>query len=88
MPGSFPIHDLDDLGVQLGDAPRGDYTTIAGLVLVALGRIPESAGDRVELTDWIVEVGAVARNAITEVRIIARRTNEGADETAITDTGS
>ena len=88
LPGSFPIHDLDDLGVQLGDAPRGDYTTIAGLVLVALGRIPESAGDRVELTDWIVEVGAVARNAITEVRIIARRTNEGADETAITDTGS
>jgi putative hemolysin len=88
LPGSFPIHDLDDLGVQLGDAPRGDYTTIAGLVLVVLGRIPESAGDRVELTDWTVEVGAVARNAITEVRIIARNKGESADETATTDTGS
>ena len=85
LPGSFPIHDLDDLGVQLGDAPRGDYTTIAGLVLVALGRIPESAGDRVELTDWTVEVGAVARNAITEVRIIARNMPESADGTAETD---
>jgi putative hemolysin len=88
LPGSFPIHDLDDLGVQLGDAPRGDYTTIAGLVLVVLGRIPESAGDRVELTDWTVEVGAVARNAITEVRIIARNKGESADETGTTDTGS
>jgi len=88
LPGSFPIHDLDDLGVQLGDAPRGDYTTIAGLVLVVLGRIPESAGDRVELTDWTVEVGAVARNAITEVRIIARNKGESDDETATTDTGS
>lgn len=88
LPGSFPIHDLDDLGVQLGDAPRGDYTTIAGLVLVVLGRIPESAGDRVELTDWTVEVVAVARNAITEVRIIARNKGESDDETATTDTGS
>ena len=88
LPGSFPIHDLDDLGVQLGDAPRGDYTTIAGLVLVALGRIPESAGDRVELTDWTVEVGAVARNAITEVRIIPRRKPQSAEEPAETDTDS
>ena len=88
LPGSFPIHDLDDLGVQLGDAPRGDYTTVAGLVLVALGRIPESPGDRVELTDWTVEVGAVARNAITEVRITPRRKPRNADGPAETDTGS
>ncbi|MCX6479256.1 MAG: hypothetical protein NTY24_02225, partial [Mycobacterium sp.] len=62
--------------------------TIAGLVLVALGRIPESAGDRVELTDWTVEVGAVARNAITEVRITARRKPDTADGPAATGTGS
>jgi putative hemolysin len=72
LPGSFPIHDLGDLGVQFDDAPRGDYATIAGLVLLALGRIPESAGDRVELAAWTIEVNAVARKAITEVRLIPR----------------
>lgn len=72
LPGSFPIHDLEDLGVRLGDAPRGDYTTVAGLVLVALARIPESPGERVELADWTIEVNTVARNAITEVRLIPR----------------
>lgn len=74
LPGSFPIHDLDDLGVHFNDAPRGDYTTIAGLVLVALSRIPESVGDRVELADWTVEVNGVSRNAITEVRLIPKIT--------------
>ncbi len=71
LPGGFPIHDLDDLAVHLGDAPRGDYTTVAGLVLVALGRIPEP-GERVELADWSIEVSAVTGNAITEVRLVPR----------------
>lgn len=87
VPGSFPIHDLDDLGVHLGDARRGDYTTIAGLVLVALGRIPDSAGDRVELPEWAVEVSSVDRNAITEVRIIPRRTSAAAQGQEETETG-
>lgn len=72
LPGGFPIHDLEDLGVQLRDAPRGDYTTVAGLILVALARIPESPGERVELADWTFEVGRVVRNAIAEVRVIPR----------------
>lgn len=72
LPGSFPIHDLEDLGVHLNDAPRGDYTTIAGLVLVVLSRIPESAGERVEMADWAIEVTGVSRNAITEVHLIPR----------------
>jgi putative hemolysin len=70
LPGSFPIHDLVDVGVQFTDAPRGDYTTIAGLVLVALSRIPAAAGERVEMTDWTIEVRGISRNAITEVRLI------------------
>lgn len=73
LPGSFPIHDLEDLGVQLGDAPRGDYATIAGMVLVALARIPDAPGERVELADWTVEVSGISRNAITEVRLLPRR---------------
>lgn len=78
LPGGFPIHDLGDLGVQLGDAPRGDYATIAGLVLTTLGRIPDSVGERVEFADWTIEVSMVARNAITEVRLIPRRKAEPA----------
>lgn len=72
LPGNFPIHDLEDLGVHFNDAPRGDYTTIAGLVLVALSRIPESAGERVEMADWAIEVTGVSRNAITEVHLVPR----------------
>lgn len=80
LPGSFPIHDLEDLGVRLGDAPRGDYTTVAGLVLVALARIPQSPGERVEMEDWTIEVSTVARNAITEVRLIPRVTRTSAHD--------
>jgi putative hemolysin len=69
LPGTFPIHDLVDLGVELADRPEGDYATIAGLVLTALGRIPTQPGDRVVLAEWTVEVTAVAHHAITEVRL-------------------
>jgi putative hemolysin len=69
LPGTFPIHDLIDLGVEIADRPEGDYATIAGLVLTALGRIPTEPGDRVELTDWTVEVTAVEHHAIIEVRL-------------------
>lgn len=79
LPGSFPAHDLPDLGVDLTETPRGNYTTVAGLVLVALGRIPDAAGDRVELTNWTVEVTAVGRNAITEVRLIRHKPAVGTE---------
>jgi putative hemolysin len=69
LPGTFPVHDLVDVGVEIADRPEGDYATIAGLVLTALGRIPTAPGDRVTLTDWTIEVTAVAHHAITEVRL-------------------
>lgn len=71
VPGGFPVHDLGDLGVQVPDAPRGDYATVAGLILAGLGRIPD-AGDRVETSEWTFEVLGVARNTITEVRLVPR----------------
>src|SRR6516225_7918773 len=37
LPGTFPIHDLPDLSVDVTDAGAGDYTMIAGLILTALG---------------------------------------------------
>lgn len=74
VPGTFPVHDLIDLDVDIGPVTArtvpGDYTTVAGLVLVALGRIPTRPGDRVSLPKWTVEVTGVKRNAITEVRLI------------------
>ena len=72
LPGSFPVHDLPDLGVDISDLPRGDYATVAGLVLVVLTRIPTEPGDQIPLDGWTLEVSAIERNTITEVRLIRR----------------
>lgn len=69
LPGTFPMHDLVDLGVELRDLPDVDFTTIAGLVLALLGRIPEKPGDAVEVSGWGVEVLEVEHHAITKVRL-------------------
>lgn len=69
LPGTFPIHDLPDVGAEFTGAPSGDYITIAGLVLVLLGRIPDEPGDQVELADWTIEVVTVAHHAITAVQL-------------------
>lgn len=66
LPGRFPWHDLTDLGVELRDGP---YSTIAGLVLHQLGRIPEQPGDVVAVDGWQIEVLAVDGLAISEVRL-------------------
>lgn len=76
LPGGFPVHDLPDLGINLADAPRGDYTTVAGLILVGLGRIPSAPGEGIGLSEWTVDVRAIDRNTITEVRF-APRTSVG-----------
>jgi putative hemolysin len=72
LPGTFPIHDLPDINVDVTDAAAGDYTTIAGLILATLGRIPTTPGDRVELAQWTIEVTKTAHHAITEVRLRPR----------------
>jgi putative hemolysin len=72
LPGTFPIRCLPDINVDITNAAAGDYTTIAGLVLVALGRVPTVPGDRVELAQWSIEVTGTAHHAITEVRLTPR----------------
>ncbi|BBZ06532.1 membrane protein [Mycolicibacterium doricum] len=69
LPGAFPIHDLSDLGIEFSTLPPGDYTTIAGLVLSVLGRIPTIAGDCIDLPPYRVEVTGIGRHVITEVHI-------------------
>lgn len=65
LPGSFPMHDLVDLGIDL---PPGDYATIAGLVLDRLGHLPE-VGERVSIQGCDIEVIATDRRSIASVRI-------------------
>jgi putative hemolysin len=46
-------------------APKGNYTTITGLVVAVLGRIPAAPGDRIKLDDYTIEVTSVSRHAVT-----------------------
>ncbi|WP_079273505.1 hemolysin family protein [Streptomyces sp. TN58] len=70
VPGSFPVHDLPDIGVELDDlAEDGHFTTVAGLIVHKLGRIPSSPGTRILAGEWIIEVIVTDRNAITEARL-------------------
>ncbi|HEX4908930.1 MAG TPA: hemolysin family protein [Actinomycetes bacterium] len=66
LPGSFPVHDLADLGVTL---PEGDYATLAGLILDRMGRIP-GKGETVEVDGWRLEVLDVENHAITRVGLV------------------
>lgn len=72
IPGTFPVHDLTGIGVDITDPPDGDYTTIAGMLLGLLGDIPRTAGDRVELAGWTADITGVTWHAITEVRLRPR----------------
>ncbi|MEU5942024.1 hemolysin family protein [Micromonospora sp. NPDC047548] len=69
LPGDFPLHDLADLGVRLTFAVPRDYTTIAGLVLAGLGRLPDGPGESVRLPGLTVEVVEVADRAVRRVRL-------------------
>jgi putative hemolysin len=68
LPGSFPVHDLPDLGISL---PEGAYATLAGLILDRLGHLPDK-GEAVEVDGWRLEVLVVERRAITRVRLVPR----------------
>ncbi len=70
VPGSFPIHDLADLGLEV---PSGDYATVAGLVFDRLGHVPE-VGERAVVDDIEIEVVAMDRRSILTVRIVAPAT--------------
>jgi putative hemolysin len=71
VPGSFPIHDLPDIGLhdESNAHEDGDYTTVAGMVLAALGHIPTDPGEVVELPGFTAEVVEVTGRAITRVRL-------------------
>jgi putative hemolysin len=65
VPGTFPVHDLVDLDIEL---PAGDYTTIAGLVLDELSRFPH-LHEAIDVHGWRITVRGVGRHRITQVAI-------------------
>ena len=67
--GSFPVHDLPDLGIDVDKVSDSDYTTVAGLVLDRLGHIPSEPGETVNLPGLTAEVLEVTGRAITKVRL-------------------
>jgi putative hemolysin len=70
--GTFPLHDLPDIGIDLddtGDLDDRGSVTIAGLLLARLGHIPTEPGERVDLGRYTAEVTEITRHAITQVRL-------------------
>ncbi len=77
LPGTFPVHDLEDLGIRLDEGELGRvYTTVAGLILWHLGRLPSGPGDCVVVAGWRFDVAAVTRRAITQV-VVSRVGRDG-----------
>lgn len=74
--GDFPVHELPGIGVAAEVSEAGVYTTIAGLLLVELGHIPQAAGDVVRLPAFTAEIVEVTGHAITQVRLRPERTGE------------
>ncbi|WKU05307.1 hemolysin family protein [Micromonospora sp. HUAS LYJ1] len=80
LPGTFPVHDLTDIGVEVPNRPAGDYTTVAGMVLSCLGHIPTVAGEQVTIDDWEITVTGVDQRAITQIRLHHAPTATPAEE--------
>jgi putative hemolysin len=82
LPGTFPIHDLEDLGIDIPDHP--EVTTIGGLIVDRLGRLPKP-GDQVDLHGLHLEVLTVRHRAPERVRVQQQASSDtdtsGADTT-------
>jgi putative hemolysin len=84
LPGSFPMHDLVDIGVDL---PEGAYTTIAGIVLAELGQLP-TVGQDIEISGWRIKVRGIDARSITEVALSPLPTGEPALDALTDDEGT
>jgi hypothetical protein len=68
LPGVFPLHDLPDVGIEL-EHLSGDYTTVSGLVMARLGRVP-APGDVTVADGWTIQVLDVAAHAVKRVAFL------------------
>ncbi len=61
---------IEIINEQIGvNIPEGEYETVAGFILVELGRIPE-AGEKITLNDSLIVITRAGRNIIEEVRLV------------------
>ncbi|MEX1207612.1 MAG: hemolysin family protein [Acidimicrobiia bacterium] len=71
-PGRWVVRgsaDIDDLELALGTKlPRGDYHTVAGLILAATGRIPH-AGEELTVGDHHLRVAEASRRRVRLIEI-------------------
>ncbi|MGA3565465.1 hemolysin family protein [Melissospora conviva] len=86
LPGTFAVHSLTTLGVEVVQRPEGDYTTVAGLLLACLGHIPDDAGESVVIDGWEFAVAAVDGAAISKVRLRRAEAETTAAESAAQET--
>ena len=64
---------LDELASLLGsdvpgDDDSGGYSTVGGLAMMRLGRVP-AVGDRFVWRDWLISVHTMGRNRVVAVRV-------------------
>lgn len=64
LPGSFPIYDLHEVGVNVEDGP---YATLAGFMLHHLNEIPDRAGQSFEYGGRSFNVSKMSSRRIEEV---------------------
>ncbi|MCZ2439474.1 MAG: hemolysin family protein [Burkholderiales bacterium] len=78
MDGLIPVPELKDRLVlkDLPDEDRGRYNTLAGMVMLLLGRLPRTA-DRVEWQGWSFEVVDLDGKRVDKV--LVRRTEQPGD---------
>ncbi len=72
LPGSFPFHDLVDLGIEV---PEGSYTTVAGFLLEELGHIPDP-GEHIEVDGWRLTATEVTLTSIVRIEAKPRAVDE------------
>ncbi|GIH06151.1 membrane protein [Rhizocola hellebori] len=83
VPGSFPIHDLPDLGIDTHKIVGPDYTTVAGLIIDRLGRIPTTVGDTVTLPGFTAEVTQISGRTVGQARLRLTGRNRKSAEPAV-----
>lgn len=79
LDGLLPVIDLKDcLGIsKLPEEDSKRYQTLNGLIMMLLGKIPQTA-DKVELDDWLLEIVDMDGKRIDKV--LAKRIEPAADE--------
>jgi len=65
LPGSFPVHDLGDVGIDL---VAGSAVSVAGVALEVLGHVPVR-GEHAMIGGYDIEVLEVDRQLIKTVRV-------------------